>query len=345
MPTKDTSPRLDARALVAGEGGVFSIEDVLTPPLTSSSIAVATTWSGVSFGTEFAILTGRLDWGPFPLVTGYMGVGRVVEVGADVPDYEVGDRVYYRRNKGMLHRKTGKELTCASGGHASVVVLDPSGSHGADHLPDLVPDDVASTFVLPAVGLTGVDEAGVGVGDRVVVIGSGLVGLAVVAASVARGANVLAVDFRPGALELALRLGAAHVVPADQDVQAQVEQAMGPDGVDFVFESTGRQDSVDLGIRLLREHGCFIWQGNYGIGKVAFEFLPAHHRRIRMVFPCDDGLRPARRAVMASLALGTLNWGATITDRVEASDAPAFYEGVFKNGPGDSFGATIHWAD
>lgn len=340
-----TGPRLEGRALVARDGGGFALEDVVTAPLAPNTIGIQTRWSGISFGTEFAVLRKHLDWGPFPLTTGYMGAGVVTHVGDDVADYAVGDRVYYRRNAELI-TVGGEALNCASGVHASVAVLDPSGDHGADHIPPNVPDDLASMFVLPAVGLTGVNQAEVGVGDRVVVIGVGMIGLAVVAAAVARGARVLAVDIRDESLRVATGLGAHATVNArSSDVPAEVERFFGADGVDFVFESTGLRDSIDMGITLLRQFGCFVWQGNYGEGTVSFQFLNAHHRRIRMVFPCDDGYRPARRAVMTALGNGGLRWDLTMTNRLSADEAPDFYGHILDRGLGDTLGAAINWSE
>lgn len=341
--TTELDQGLTGQALVAREDGTFALEEVVTAPLSPHRIAIQTTWSGISFGTEFAVLTKKLDWGTFPLVTGYMGAGVVSAVGAEVQGYAVGDRVYYRQNE-KLRLTDGQELNCKSGVHCSVAVLDPSGDHGADHIPDNVPDELASMFVLPAVGLTGVNQAEVGVGDRVVVIGVGPIGLGVVAAAAARGADVLAVDVREEALQVAAGLGASWCADAHTDVAAQVSAAFGPDGVDFVFEATGRWDSIDVGVRLLRQFGCFVWQGNYGEGLISFTFLQAHQRRIRMVFPCDDGYRPARRAVMTALSNGSLDWGLTMTDRLAAAEAPAFYRRILADGVGKVMGASIHWA-
>ncbi|MGW5360968.1 zinc-binding dehydrogenase [Actinopolymorpha pittospori] len=345
LQESEDARRLVGKALVARDNGRFAIEDVLTAPMTPNTIGVRTRWSGISFGTEFAVLSKKLNWGQFPLTTGYMAAGVVTHIGSDVTGFSIGDRVYCRRNQ-QLVTPDGESVNCASGLHASVAVLDPTGTHGADHIPDGVPDDLASMFVLPAVGLTGVNQAGVGVGDTVVVIGVGPIGLAVVAAAVARGARVLAVDLRPETLDVAMGLGAHEVVNAQEaDVAEHVRMKLGQDGVDFVFESTGRHDSIDLGISLLREFGCFVWQGNYGEGPVSFDFLAAHGRRIRMVFPCDDGYRPARQSVMTSMKHGWLNWELTMTDHIEAADTPGFYSRILERGLGSVMGATVHWSD
>ncbi|MFE4951928.1 zinc-binding dehydrogenase [Leifsonia sp. NPDC056665] len=335
--------RLEGTALVAYGEGSFGLESIRTGPLTPDTIGIETAWSGVSFGSEFAVLRGKLNWGSYPLVTGYMGAGRVVHVGSRVDGYSLGDRVYYRANP-ELALSSGAPLASALGVHASVAVIDPRGDHGADHIPDSVPDDLASTFVLPAVGLNGVNDAGVSVGDTVVVIGVGMIGLAVVAAAAERGARILAIDIRDHPLEVASKLGAHWTVNSTQaDAASVIRDTFGPDGVDYVFESTGTTDAIDLGISLLRDHGTFVWQGNYGQGKVSFQFLEAHYRRVRMLFPSDDGLRPCRRAVLDSMGAGRLRWDATITNRIESDNAPDFYRGVYDNGLGGVLGASIRW--
>ena len=75
---------LTGKALIAEPDGVFRLAEVETAPVGKDDIAVRALWSGVSIGTEFAVLTGKLDWGSFPMVTGYMATGVVVSVGAEV---------------------------------------------------------------------------------------------------------------------------------------------------------------------------------------------------------------------------------------------------------------------
>ena len=63
---------------------------------------VSVACSGVSFGTEFGVLRGKIDWGSFPMVTGYMATGAVVAVGTDVEDFSPGDRVYLRHSEDLV---------------------------------------------------------------------------------------------------------------------------------------------------------------------------------------------------------------------------------------------------
>jgi 2-desacetyl-2-hydroxyethyl bacteriochlorophyllide A dehydrogenase len=344
----ESSKALTGKALVAEPGGVFRLADVVTSPIGEDDIGIRTLRSGVSIGTEFAVLTGKLDWGTFPIVTGYMATGKVVAAGANVKDFAVGDTVYYRRNASLRFRDSGTALNCRSGTHASVAVLNPSGTHGADLVPSGVAPETASLFVMPSVGLYGVDMAGVGVGASVVVIGLGMIGLGVVSAAVRRGAVVIGIDPRSECRSLASKFGAVATLAPEPDgtfgpIADVVTGMTDGDGADFVFESTGRPECVDAGIRLCRPFGCFIWQGNYGDGQISFEFLEAHHRRLRMVFPCDDGYRPYRRASLQSVAMGAMPWGEVITHRISCEDMPGFYSDIYQGKAENVIAGVVNW--
>lgn len=340
---------LHGTALVADVGGAFRLVDVVTAPVGRGDIGIRTLWSGVSIGTEFAVLQGKLDWGSFPIVTGYMATGVVTVVGPDVRDIAVGDTVYYRRNTSLRTRSSGEHLNCRSGTHSSVAVLDPSGDHGADIVPAGVAPDVASLFVMPAVGLYGVDMAKVGVGAKVAVVGLGMIGLGVVSAAVRRGAVVFGIDPREECRSLAQEFGATATFTTSDDGTSDrvkdIQTLTDGNGADFVFESTGRPECIDAGIRMCKPFGCFVWQGNYGDAPVQFQFLEAHHRRLRMVFPCDDGYRAYRRASLQAMATGAMHWENVITHRLSHSQMPKLYEEIYKGENKNIVGAVVNWQD
>ena len=92
---------MKARALICDEHQSFTIEDVVLPDPAPDQVAIRTTYSGVSVGTEFALIRNKLSWGPYPLCTGYMGTGVIEAVGAGVKGFAAGDKVYFRGNDGM----------------------------------------------------------------------------------------------------------------------------------------------------------------------------------------------------------------------------------------------------
>jgi 2-desacetyl-2-hydroxyethyl bacteriochlorophyllide A dehydrogenase len=331
------------QALICNEQQQFSLEEVILPDPAPDQIAIRTHYTGVSIGTEFALIRNKLSWGPYPLCTGYMGTGTVEAVGSAISNFQVGDKVYFRGNNAMT-RTSGEPISCVSGAHASHCVLRPNTTHGADHLLPGAALDVACMFVVPAVGLYGVDMVNPRMGQTVVVVGVGLVGLGVVAACVHRGCVVIAVDVQSKPLEIAREMGADHLLQgAAQDVAQEIER-LAPEGADVVFECTGLPECIQPAIALCRSHGSFVWQGNYGSQPMPFEFLPAHGRRLRMFFPCDDGWQPCRRAVVKNMAMGALKWEKTITHRIEVTEAPALFAQI-NQGARDVVGVVIHWAD
>lgn len=335
---------MDATALICDEQQHFHLERVTLKDPGPDQIAIKTHYTGVSIGTEFALIRNKISWGPYPLCTGYMGTGVVEAAGSAIDNFKVGDAVYFRANDSMAFAD-GRPVSCVAGAHCSRVVIQPNTSHGADHVFPGAGMDVAAMFVMPAVGLNGVDMANPRMGQVVVVYGAGLIGLGVVAACVQRGCVVVAVDINERQLALAREMGADHLInSATQDARAEVNQ-IAPGGADVVFEATGIPACLDPAIELCHEHGSFVWQGNYGAAPVSLHFLTPHGKRLRMFFPCDDGLQPCRRAVVKNMAMGALRWDKVITHRIECGEAPEMFARINAGTDRDIVGVVIHWAD
>ena len=118
---------------------------------------------------------------------------------------------------------------------------------------------------------------------------------------------VIGLDLRERCCELGQVDGAWRtVVVGPEGPGEQVGRLIGAAEADYVFESTGLPELVDVGIGLCRPFGTFVWQGHYGSGRAHFDFLPAHHKRLKMIFPRDDGFAEYRAAVMRSIERGSL---------------------------------------
>ncbi|MCZ6677298.1 MAG: zinc-binding alcohol dehydrogenase [Candidatus Poribacteria bacterium] len=335
---------MHAKGLICDENQNFSYADVILPNPGPGHILVRTLFTGVSIGTEFAIIRNKLSWGAYPLCTGYQGIGSVEAVGEEVRGFRVGDNVYFRDNKAGMQLTDGKQVSTVSGTHCSYALIHPQETHGVALLPEGADAESASLFVMPAVGLNGVDMANPRMGDVVAVYGSGLIGLGVVAACSHRGCVVVAIDLEPNRLDIARRLGADDVINgATQDVLPELKR-IAPDGADVVFECTGIPGCIDPAIELCKMHGKFVLQGNYGEKPISYQFLPPHGKRLTTFYPCDDGFAPCRRAVVKNMAMGVLPWHHTITHRVDAKDAPELYDAINKGKAADVVGAVLRWS-
>lgn len=289
------------------------------------------------------LIRGTLHPGSYPICTGYQAVGIIEEVGDQVSKFKVGDKVYYRDNL-SIKLPDGQTVSGVEGTHCSYALVDTQHTHGLELLPEGVAEDVASMFVMPAVGLWGVDIANVRMGDTVVVYGVGLIGLGNVTFCSQRGAVVIAVDLDQRRLDIARKLGADLLVDASaQDVQKEMEK-IAPEGAYVVFEATGISACIDTAFALCRRYGKFVYQGHYGAAPISFDFRVPHGKRLTTFFPCDDGLEPCRRAVLKNMALGVLQWEHTLTHRLAAEESAEFYTAILERRAPDVVGAVIRWS-
>lgn len=331
---------MKAHALVCEQGPRFSLRDVEIPQPEAGQLLIRTHFSGVSIGTEMSLAHGRISWGPFPICTGYQGVGQVIEVGANVGAFHVGQFVYFRDNRRLQDGRGA--ISACSGVHCSHAWVDVSVG-GIAALPARIDLAAASFFVVAAVGLHGVDMAAPKVGEHVLVYGAGLIGLAVVAQASLRGCRVTVVDVSPSRLDVARKLGADHVVDLSSPDGKSQAQSCRDSPADTVFECTGRPDCITDAITMTRKHGRLVLQGNYGAAPIAFDFMAAHVRHLRIDLPCDDGGPACREAVLKQMASGALRWQETLTHQVPWRDSPALFNQIGSGAAHSILGATIDW--
>jgi len=125
-----------------------------------------------------------------PLPLGYCNAGTVLEVGAGVTGFSVGDRVV------------------SNGPHAEIVCMP---RNLCCQIPPGVPSEAAPYTVVAAIALQGIRLAAPTTGETVVVIGLGLIGLLAVQILRASGCRVLGTDFDAAKCALARSFGAKAV--------------------------------------------------------------------------------------------------------------------------------------
>lgn len=184
---------------------------------------------------------------PTPL--GYSAAGVVLEVGASVRGLAPGDRV-----------------ACGGGDYAvhADVVQVPGNLCVA--LPDNVGFEAGAFTTIASVALHGVRQADVRLGERVAVIGLGLVGQLTGQILRAAGCTVAGVDLSTSLVEKARRIGSIDVghQRAALDLLNLPPDMNGADAV-IVTASTRSSDPVDLAVRLLRDRGRVVVVGDVHI--------------------------------------------------------------------------------
>lgn len=181
-----------------------------------------------------------------PIPLGYCNVGRVAAVGAGVSGFALGDRVV------------------SNGPHAEMVRVS---ANLAAKIPDGVSDEKASFTVIAAIGLQGIRLADPTLGEAVVVIGAGLIGLLTIQLLRANGARVLAIDFDEARLALARQFGAETCNPELTDPVAAGISFSRSKGVDaaLITASTVSSEPVSQAARMLRKRGRIVLVGVSGL--------------------------------------------------------------------------------
>jgi predicted dehydrogenase/threonine dehydrogenase-like Zn-dependent dehydrogenase len=181
-----------------------------------------------------------------PLPLGYCNVGLVHEVGSTVTNFKKGDRVV------------------SNGKHAEVVNVP---INLCAKVPDVVSDEEASFTVLGAVALQGIRLLKPTLGESVVVIGLGLVGLMTVQLLKANGCRVLGLDFDQNKLSLAKKFGAELVDLNKEDPLAIADifsRGSGVDGV-IITASTISDKPMHQAAQMCRKRGRIVLVGVTGL--------------------------------------------------------------------------------
>jgi 2-desacetyl-2-hydroxyethyl bacteriochlorophyllide A dehydrogenase len=166
-------------------------------------VLVRTSVSGVSTGTDRWVMQGSFVWVDisYPAVPGYQLAGVVESVGGEVEDFVVGQPAVVTGAKDYV------EVSSAWGTHASAVVAEVDDVHDARMLPPLR----AAFVVVAQVGYNAASRLHLPAGERVVVVGDGVIGACAALACRARGFDVLVAGRHDARLGPIAQLGLATV--------------------------------------------------------------------------------------------------------------------------------------
>lgn len=222
--------------------------------------------------TDLHLLSGRQLLGELPRIIGHELAGEVVGLGNGVSQWCLGDRVTAAIDitcGRCRHCLTGETQRCVAmrrigfeqdGGHADFVTVPAANlvevpteiSYGA---AAILPDAVACMFH------SLMHQGRVGLGQRVLILGVGGLGIHGVQIARSAGAEVLATSRRWERLALAEEYGAVGINTKDQSLETVVARLTHGEGVDLVVDNVGTRDSVREGLSVLRPGGRLLLVG------------------------------------------------------------------------------------
>jgi 2-desacetyl-2-hydroxyethyl bacteriochlorophyllide A dehydrogenase len=316
----------DARALYFEAPGEVAVRAEPRPSPGADEVLVETVASGVSPGTEMLVYEGDVPEemavddtidsleGTFgyPVQYGYAAVGRVAATGADVDGERVGDLVFAFNPHESHFRASPEEL---------------------QPVPDDIGAETATLFPTAETAVNFVLDARPQVGERVVVFGAGLIGLATTALlSTFPLESLTVVDPVAERRALASEFGATTTETPDGIGETEWTD---PAGADCCIEVSGNPQALDDAIRTVGYDGRVVIGSWYGTKPVELGLGGRFHReridlrssQVSTIEPADRGRwTKDRRMARAIDLVREHDLGRLVTHRVPFADAPVAYE-------------------
>jgi 2-desacetyl-2-hydroxyethyl bacteriochlorophyllide A dehydrogenase len=184
--------------------------------------------------------------------------------------------------------------------------------------------DEAAMIEFLAIGAHGVKRGAVTDQDRVLVVGSGPIGMAAIVFARARGADVTVMDMREDRLAFTVdRLGAQRTVLADSTAETRLADIISEDGFDVVIDATGNTTAMQRGFNFVG-HG-----GRYVLVSVVRDDItfsdPEFHKREATLLASRNAQPDDFAEVVRQMQAGNVPTDALRTHRASLDDVPALF--------------------
>jgi L-iditol 2-dehydrogenase len=334
------------KALVLKEYKKFSFEDVAEPEMRPEEVLVAVKACGIC-GSDVHGMDGSTGRRRPPIIMGHEASGVITEIGRGVTGWTRGDRVTFDSTiycgeceycrEGMINlcdRRRVLGVSCEDyrqhGAFAEFVAVPP-------RILYRVPEGLAfehAAMVEPfAIALHAVRRSPPALNDAVVVVGAGMIGLALVQALSHSGCGKLIVlDVADDRLATAAKLGATHTINSgSQDGLSAIRGLTHGQGADVSFEAVGVTPTVDLALSCLRKGGATTLVGNVA-PKIEFPLQVAVTRELTIHGSCAS--RGEYPACLDMLARGALKAAPLISAAAPLAEGAGWFERLYRKEPG-----------
>ncbi|NJP04702.1 MAG: zinc-binding dehydrogenase [Chloroflexaceae bacterium] len=303
---------LISKAVVIPRRHVIELSEVKVNDPGASDVLVRTVYTSISAGTERMLLDGRMPHPAlsFPVIPGYETVGQVVKVGKNAPEELLGQWVY------VGGARCFQGVNAAWGGQSQYLSAE------ADRVVPLkgIMPERGVVLALGATALHGISVAQIRRGDRVLVLGQGIVGQ--LAARLARwaGASFIAVADR-----VDIRLSVSEADRIINVTHEALEESLDGERVNVLIEATGSMSVLSSALPLLADHGRILLLGYYEHIDIPYAPVFMHEAQIliaREWFSGPDGDLPRIRDLILH---GEIDIEGLLTHRVPLNRIQAAY--------------------
>jgi threonine dehydrogenase-like Zn-dependent dehydrogenase len=318
--------------------GHFIATDVPEPSATAGGALVRVHRVGVC-GTDLHAFAGKQPFFTYPRVLGHeLGV-EVIDPGEAPNGLKAGDRCSVEP-----YLNCGQCIACRRGKPNCCTALQVLGVHVDGGMRPLlrVParklhpsarldyEQLALVETL-GIGAHAVERAQLGLGEFVLVIGAGPIGLSVIQFAQARGVKLAVMDVSAARLEFCRQLGVPHTLPPGAGAAEELKQLGGGDLPTCVIDATGNPASM-MGCFDLPAHGGRIVFVGLFQGDVTFHD-PNFHRRELTLLASRNALPGTFREVIGLVESGRIDTRPWITHRFKLAETPTHFPAHIAGNP------------
>jgi L-iditol 2-dehydrogenase len=334
------------KALVLREYKKFCFEDVPKPELRPEEVLIAVKACGIC-GSDVHGMDGSTGRRRPPIIMGHEAAGIVADTGKGVTGWAAGDRVTFDSTiycgecgycrEGMINlcdRRRVLGVSCEDyrqhGAFAEFVAVPPRILY---RMPEGLPFEHAAMVEPFSIALHAVRRSPPALNDTVVVVGAGMIGLALVQALSHTGCGQLIVlDVAEDRLGLAAKCGATQTINSGkQDALDTIKNFTRGHGADVSFEAVGLTPTVDLALRCLRKGGAATLVGNVA-PKIEFPLQVAVTRELSVLGSCAS--RGEYPACLDMLARGDLKADPLISATAPLAEGAGWFERLYRKEQG-----------
>jgi len=325
------------RAAYMTELNKMEIREIPMPEIGEQEVLIKLEYVGICGSDVHYFHDGRCgDFivdGEFML--GHECAGTIIEVGSGVKKLTVGDRVALEPGItcGQCEFcKSGKYNLCPDvqflatppvpGCYENYIAFP---ENMCFKLPNNISTKEGALVEPLSVGLHAAAQGQIGLGDHVIILGSGCIGLVTLLACKASGAtDITVVDVIPKRLEYAKKLGATRIINAKEaDVIAEMDKITGA-GVEKVIETAGSPITIAQTPYLVKNGGTIVLVGLAAEPEILFNFgkIMAKEAKIESVFR----YRNIYPKAIAAIAEGRIDVSGIVTHEFEFDQIQEAFE-------------------
>jgi L-iditol 2-dehydrogenase len=313
--------------------GEIVFSDVPVPEVKPNEIKIKMKRIGVC-GSDIHVNHGKHPYTSYPVVQGHEVSAEVVEIGSEVTNVKVGDKVTIQPQV-----VCGTCYPCTHGMYNACEELKVMGFQTTGMASEYFVVDASKALALPAdmnyehgamieplaVAVHAVRRVGDITGKKILVLGGGPIGNLVAQTAKGLGAEaVLLSELSQYRLDAAKKCGINTVDPSKEDLLEAIVKNFGEDKADFIFECVGINPTMKQAIDYARKGSTIVVVGVFGdLGTINMGFIQDHELTLvgSAMYREEDYIK-----AIELVGAGLIEFDTLITHRVKFQDYTKAYE-------------------